>query len=90
MTLDLNTLHYNKHICNLLQHVFCSLFRLNGCSLSAISWASLVSALQSNPSHLTELDLRSNDLFDGGVEQLCGFLQSPLCKLQTLRSVTMF
>uniref|UniRef100_A0A3B5KP76 Uncharacterized protein n=1 Tax=Xiphophorus couchianus TaxID=32473 RepID=A0A3B5KP76_9TELE len=63
-----------------------SLLRLLECSLTGIACAYLASALKSNPSPLTYLDMSGNNLQDSGVKHLCAFMETPNCKLQKLRS----
>ncbi|KAK9514423.1 hypothetical protein VZT92_027891 [Zoarces viviparus] len=60
---------------------------LRGCEPSETHCEVIASALKSNPSQLRELDLSNNILQDSGVKLLCAGLESPHCRLETLRSV---
>ncbi|XP_052364573.1 NACHT, LRR and PYD domains-containing protein 3-like isoform X22 [Oncorhynchus keta] len=57
--------------------------RLSGCLVTEEGCASLVSALESNPSHLRELDLSYNHPGDSGVRLLSAGLD-PHCRLEKL------
>ncbi|XP_023821848.1 protein NLRC3-like [Oryzias latipes] len=59
------------------------ILRLKDCGLSKISCEVLTSALKSNPSHLTELDLRENNLQQSDVQQLLDLVHNPDSKLLT-------
>ncbi|KAF1388513.1 hypothetical protein PFLUV_G00091050 [Perca fluviatilis] len=74
-------------LCGFLESPNCGLktLRLSGCSLSEISCASLDSALKTNPSHLRELELGNNELLDSGLKLLSNHVESPNCRLKTLR-----
>uniref|UniRef100_A0AAZ1Y2J8 NACHT LRR and PYD domain-containing protein n=2 Tax=Oreochromis aureus TaxID=47969 RepID=A0AAZ1Y2J8_OREAU len=63
----------------------CRKARLTQCRLSESHCEVVASALKSNPSHLTELDMSENNLQDPSLKLLCAGLESPNCRLETLR-----
>ncbi|KAM8722370.1 protein NLRC3-like isoform 1-T1 [Acanthopagrus schlegelii] len=66
-------------------HCVLEILRLSGCLITEEGCTSLVSALDSNPSHLRELDLSYNHPGDSGVKQLSARLEDPGWRLDTLR-----
>ncbi|XP_062256937.1 uncharacterized protein LOC133966169 isoform X2 [Platichthys flesus] len=59
--------------------------KLNGYELCETHWEDVASALMSDPSHLTELDLSDNELQESGVKELLDLQKSSTCRLETLR-----
>uniref|UniRef100_A0AAQ4NSK9 NACHT domain-containing protein n=1 Tax=Gasterosteus aculeatus aculeatus TaxID=481459 RepID=A0AAQ4NSK9_GASAC len=59
--------------------------RLSGCLITEEGCSSLASALNSNPSHLRELDLSYNHPGDSGVKLLSAGREDPQWRLETLR-----
>ncbi|XP_016132010.1 NACHT, LRR and PYD domains-containing protein 12-like isoform X7 [Sinocyclocheilus grahami] len=58
---------------------------LSNCHITQEGCAALSSALRSNPSHLTELNLSDNNPGDSGVKLLSALLEDPHCKLKKLQ-----
>ncbi|XP_058616010.1 NACHT, LRR and PYD domains-containing protein 12-like isoform X1 [Onychostoma macrolepis] len=60
---------------------------LSFCYITEKGFAALSSALRSNPSHLTELNLSYNTPGDSGVKLLSALLEDPHCKLKKLELI---
>nr|XP_055065310.1 NACHT, LRR and PYD domains-containing protein 3-like isoform X2 [Misgurnus anguillicaudatus] len=75
-----------KLVCGLLENPHCKLqkLQLENYNLSINSCVALASALRSNLSHLTELNLSRNEPGDSGVKLISVLLKDPHCKLHKL------
>ncbi|RVE60742.1 hypothetical protein OJAV_G00184120 [Oryzias javanicus] len=75
-----------KLLCEGLENPNCRLeiLRLSGCLITEVGCQYLVSALKSNPSHLTELDLSYNHPGELGEKQLCELKDDPKFELKKL------
>ncbi|XP_050951511.1 protein NLRC5 [Labeo rohita] len=75
-----------KNLSDLLMNTQFKLEKLDlcRCSITEEQCLILTSALKSNPSHLTELDLRWNQIKNTGVNHLCDVLKDSHCKLERL------
>ncbi|CAI5692224.1 unnamed protein product [Oreochromis niloticus] len=91
---ELDLLKYNTSVQGRLRLIpavrNCRKARLAECWLSKSHCEVVASALKSNPSHLTELDMTGNNLQDSAVKLLCAGLESPNCRLETLRHITVW
>lgn len=66
-------------------YIFVFALRLSGCLITQDGCTSLVLALNSNPSHLRELDLSYNHPGASGMKLLSSLLDDPRWRLNTLR-----
>ncbi|CAM4584307.1 unnamed protein product [Leuciscus chuanchicus] len=76
-----------EYLYELLKDSRCKLerLRLRSCEITAEACSDVTSALNSNPSHLRELDLSGNKLGDSGVDNLGVLLGRKQCKLENLQ-----
>ncbi|XP_073721451.1 uncharacterized protein [Misgurnus anguillicaudatus] len=76
-----------KKISDLLTNPQCKLqtLRLSCCSIGEEGYVALSKAVKSNPSHLTELDLRGNDPGESGVKHIYELIQDQDCALKKVR-----
>ncbi|KAI4891352.1 hypothetical protein NFI96_025301, partial [Prochilodus magdalenae] len=88
--LDLNQNKLDKSgvqkLCDLLQNPHCNLekLKLSNCSITEEGWTVIVSAVDKNPTHLTELDLSKNKIEGPRLNQLSTLLKNANCVLDTL------
>ncbi|XP_065096621.1 NACHT, LRR and PYD domains-containing protein 12-like [Paramisgurnus dabryanus] len=74
-----------KQLCNKLKTSKLQILKLSNCSITEEGYKSLASALESNSSHLTVLDLTGNDPGESGVKKLTDVQKKSNGTLKTLR-----